>query len=104
MSEHDNRQAIYSISRKDRAHEAVERTRVANKSWADRRKELRNQAQTKSTWKRESYKLPREEARELARKFFTQYPKAAYWSEVENWRVAEDGMIEFTMRRLPTAD
>ena len=28
----------------------------------------------------------------------------AYMSEVESWRELPDGGIEFTMRRLPTAD
>jgi hypothetical protein len=32
------------------------------------------------------------------------YPKAAYWSEVESWRVLDNDVIEFTMRRLPSAD
>jgi hypothetical protein len=32
------------------------------------------------------------------------YPKAAYMSEVERWRELPDGAIEFTMRRLRTAD
>ena len=30
--------------------------------------------------------------------------KAAYMTEVEAWRELDDGRIEFTMRRLPTAD
>ena len=29
---------------------------------------------------------------------------AVYLTKVESWRVTEDGLIEFTMRRLPTAD
>ena len=32
------------------------------------------------------------------------YPKAGYMSEVENWRELPGGDIEFTMRRLPSAD
>jgi hypothetical protein len=32
------------------------------------------------------------------------YPKAADMSEVERWRELPDGAIEFTMRRLRTAD
>lgn len=53
---------------------------------------------------RQTYRLPREQARETAREWFTRYPKAAYMTRVESWRVLEDGLIEFTMRRLPTAD
>lgn len=53
---------------------------------------------------RETYRLPREQARETAREWFSRYPKAAYMTRVESWRVLDDGLIEFTMRRLPTAD
>jgi hypothetical protein len=35
---------------------------------------------------------------------FARYPKAAYMTEIESWRELPDGAIEFTMRRLPTAD
>ena len=53
---------------------------------------------------RESFTLPRENARAAARAFFDRFPKQAYMSEVERWRELPDGAIEFTMRRLPTAD
>jgi RNase P/RNase MRP subunit p29 len=55
---------------------------------------------------RETYRLTRHEARKKAREWFSTWPKAAYWTEVESWRlVPGDGdTIEFTMRRLPTAD
>ena len=53
---------------------------------------------------RETFSLPRAEARNTARHFFTRFPKAAYMSEVESWRELPDGDIEFTMRRLPSAD
>jgi hypothetical protein len=53
---------------------------------------------------RETFTLPREQARSKARDFLTRYPKAAYMSGVENWRELPDGCIEFTMRRLPSAD
>lgn len=55
-------------------------------------------------WRRETFRLPRTEARAKAREWFDRYPKAAYMTEIEFWRVCEDGDIEFTMRRLPTAD
>ncbi|MFN5487593.1 MAG: hypothetical protein ACK5AX_22585, partial [Bradyrhizobium sp.] len=32
------------------------------------------------------------------------FPKAAYMTEIEWWRELEDGRIEFTMRRLASAD
>ncbi len=55
-------------------------------------------------WQRETFKLPREEARAKAREAFSRFPKAAYMTEIEWWRELEDGQIEFTIRRLPTAD
>jgi hypothetical protein len=55
-------------------------------------------------WRRESFTLPRAEARVKAREWFDRYPKAAYSTEIEFWRELDDGRIEFTMRRLPTAD
>lgn len=55
-------------------------------------------------WKRESFTLERAEAREKARECFDLYPKAAYMTEVEFWRELEDGRIEFTIRRLSSAD
>lgn len=53
---------------------------------------------------RETFTLPREKARLTARDFLTRYPKAGYMSEVESWRELPGGEIEFTMRRLPSAD
>ena len=53
---------------------------------------------------RESFTLPRAAARARAQAFFARYPKAGYMSEVENWRELPGGDIEFTMRRLPSAD
>jgi hypothetical protein len=53
---------------------------------------------------RKTYCLDREEARAKAREWFDAFPKAAYWTTVESWRQLEGDRIEFTMRRLPTAD
>ena len=55
-------------------------------------------------WRRQTYRLPRPQAQATAREWFERYPKAAYMTEVESWRVLDDGLIEFTMRRLPSAD
>jgi hypothetical protein len=55
-------------------------------------------------WRRETFTLPRIEAREKAREWFSKFPKAAYMTEIERWRELDDGRIEFTIRRLPTAD
>jgi hypothetical protein len=56
------------------------------------------------TWRRETFTLPRGEARDKAREWFDKFPKAAYMTEIESWRELADDRIEFTMRRLPTAD
>ena len=53
---------------------------------------------------RETFTLPREQARTQARDFLTRFPKAGYMSAVESWRELPGGDIEFTMRRLPSAD
>ena len=53
---------------------------------------------------RESFVLEREAARAKARELLQRFPKAAYMTEVESWRELSDGRIEFTMRRLPSAD
>lgn len=55
-------------------------------------------------WRRETFTLPRDEARIKAREWFSKFPKAAYMTEIEFWRELSDGRIEFTMRRLPSAD
>jgi hypothetical protein len=55
-------------------------------------------------WRRQTFRLPRAEAQRTAREWFERYPKAAYMTEVESWRVLEGDTIEFTMRRLPSAD
>ena len=53
---------------------------------------------------RETFILPRDRARTKARDFLTRYPRAGYMSGVESWRELPGGEIEFTMRRLPSAD
>ena len=53
---------------------------------------------------RETFTLPREKARDRAHDFLDRYPKAAYMSAVESWRELPGGEIEFTMRRLASAD
>lgn len=53
---------------------------------------------------RETFTLPRGDARDKAREWFDRWPKQAYWTEIESWRERPDDVIEFTIRRLPTAD
>ena len=55
-------------------------------------------------WRRETFRLPREEARAKAREWFERFPKAAYMTEIESWRELSGDRIEFVMRRLPSAD
>lgn len=53
---------------------------------------------------RETFSLPREDAREKAREWFGRWPKQAYWTAIETWAERPGGVIEFTIRRLPAAD
>ncbi|MCG6858767.1 MAG: hypothetical protein LJE67_11960 [Salaquimonas sp.] len=83
--------------------ERLERLRRNNLDWARKRAGQAKRA-SGGGWMRQSWTLPREEARAKAREFLKDYPKAAYASEVESWRVLPGDLIEFTMRRLPSAD
>jgi hypothetical protein len=65
---------------------------------------LRRRAPRTDAFRRETFALPREQAREKAREMFRRFPRPAYMTEIESWRELPDGRIEFTMRRLPTAD
>jgi hypothetical protein len=79
--------------------------RLKDRSRADARRNARQAAASEpGGFLRQTYTLPRLEAREKARDWFSRYPKAAYMTKVESWRQLDDGRIEFTMRRLPTAD
>jgi hypothetical protein len=53
---------------------------------------------------RETFLLPRLDARAKAREWFERWPKQAYWTEIESWCERPGDVIEFTIRRLPTAD
>ena len=61
-------------------------------------------AAAEGAWRRETFCLPREEARAKAREWFERFPKAAYMTEIESWRELTGDRIEFVMRRLPSAD
>ena len=79
--------------------------RLKSRSQARARAEAQRAASSQGDgFIRQTYALPREEARVRARDWFRRYPKAAYMTRVESWRQLPDGVIEFTMRRLPTAD
>jgi hypothetical protein len=67
-------------------------------------KALAGRAGARDSFRRETFALPREDARAKAREMFRRFPKAAYMTEIESWRVLPGDRIEFTMRRLPSAD
>jgi len=67
-------------------------------------KALAGNVRARDAFRRETFALPREAAREKAREMFRRFPKAAYMTEIESWRVLPGDCIEFTMRRLPSAD
>ena len=71
---------------------------------ASRRARRSTAASAEGGWRRETFCLPREEARAKAREWFERFPKAAYMTEIESWRELPGDEIEFVMRRLPTAD
>ena len=64
----------------------------------------RRAAAPKDIWRRDTYTLPCNEARIMARDYFAKFPKAAYMTEFESWRVLAGDCIEFTIHRLPSAD
>jgi hypothetical protein len=68
------------------------------------RQSRRKSASATGAWRRETFCLPRSEAREKAREWFERFPKAAYMTEIESWRELADDKIEFVIRRLPSAD
>ena len=55
-------------------------------------------------FQRETFTLPIEIARVKAREILNELPQGGYMTIVERWRQLPDGQIEFTMRRLRTAD
>ena len=85
---------------------AIEREKPRNiaERAARRRAERLSLRQADVLWRRETYCLPRPEAREKALEWFDRYPKAAYMTEIESWSELADDKIEFVMRRLPSAD
>lgn len=65
---------------------------------------LAGRKRASDAFRRDTFALPRDDARAKARELLNRFPKAAYMTEIEAWRELPDGRIEFTMRRLPTAD
>jgi hypothetical protein len=71
---------------------------------ANRRSSRSSTAAAEGAWRRESFCLPRDQARAKAREWFERFPKAAYMTEIESWRELAGDRIEFVIRRLPSAD
>jgi hypothetical protein len=65
---------------------------------------MRTRKQANDGFVRETFTLARDAARAKAREILQRFPAGGYSTTVEFWRKLEDGQIEFTMRRLPTAD
>ena len=74
------------------------------KNSLDKRRQEQSGRLPRDGFLRETFSLPREEARAKAREWLERWPKQAYWTEVESWAERPGDRIEFTMRRLPTAD
>lgn len=74
------------------------------KDLADRMAARRRRTEAGDGFARETFTLPREQARERARGYLTRWPTAAYLSTVESWHELPGEEIEFTMRRLTSAD
>ncbi|MFN8830663.1 MAG: hypothetical protein ACK50Q_14615 [Labrys sp. (in: a-proteobacteria)] len=71
---------------------------------ATRHAARRSRGKMMGGFRRDTFVLPREEARAAARQQFERFPRAAYMTEIEFWEELSDGRIRFTMRRLPTSD
>jgi hypothetical protein len=71
---------------------------------ADIARRLAGRAHPLDAFRRETFALPRAAARAKAREMFRRFPKAAYMTQIESWRELPGDRIEFTMRRLPSAD
>ena len=69
-----------------------------------KRQAARRLSNPEGGYRRETFTLPREEARATARGLFERFPKAAYMTEIEFWEELADGRIRFILRRLPAAD
>ena len=64
----------------------------------------RAEATPRDGFLRETFVLPRTDARLKAKEWFERWPKQAYWTSIESWFERPGDGIEFTIRRLPAAD
>jgi hypothetical protein len=75
------------------------------RSIADRSRDLRDLRKSNADYlPHENFRLPLQEARTKARQFLNESTAGGYTTIIDNWRQLSDGQIEFTIRRLPTAD
>jgi hypothetical protein len=74
------------------------------RDFANRLAARRRQKKVDDEFARETFTQPREQARRTAMAFLDRWPAAAYMSAVESWRELPGGEIEFTMKRLRSAD
>jgi hypothetical protein len=51
-----------------------------------------------------TFTLPVDDARAKAREIMRELPTGGYMTIVEDWWQMPDGKVQFTMRRLPTAN
>ena len=66
---------------------------------ADRHKQRQDDG-----FSRETFTLPRAEARSKVKEFRERFPAEAYMTAIDSWRVLPGDRIEFTMKRLRSAD
>ena len=59
-----------------------------------------NSAMPRDPFIREKFTRERTAARKLAERYFRNFPKERYQTEVESWRHLQSQNIEFTMKRL----
>ena len=71
---------------------------------ADSMARRRKAAAADDGYVRETFTQDREVARQTARAFLDRWPAAAYMSADDRWRELPGDRIEFTMRRLKSAD
>ncbi|MFQ0813507.1 hypothetical protein AVM02_10900 [Brucella anthropi] len=84
--------------------EGLRRQLEKSRAQKSTRQNMKQSRMPRDGFVRETFTLPRLAAREKAREWFETFPKAAYWTEIESWCERPDDVIEFTMRRLATAD
>jgi hypothetical protein len=72
---------------------------------ATRSRQLRNRRRLdRDGFIRITFTLAIGAARAKAREFLREFPSGGYMTIVKRWRQLPDGQVEFTMRRLPSAD